>query len=57
MTPHRKAGHMTALVPATNFLLNPLLNPKGRPHMDGVAKPRHGGSVAVARIPVNLKTL
>ena len=39
MTPHRKAGHMTALVPATNFLLNPLLNPKGRPHMDGRPAP------------------
>jgi hypothetical protein len=32
---------MTALVPATNFLHNKPLNPKGRPHMDGRAKPGH----------------
>ena len=32
---------MTALVPATSFLPNVLLNPKGRPHMDGRAEPGH----------------
>ena len=34
---------MTALVPATNFLTNPPLNPKGRPHMDGRHKAGHDG--------------
>src|ERR1700761_3936198 len=33
--PHRKAGHMTALVPVVDSAALPL-NPKGRPHMDTV---------------------
>src|SRR5689334_8702308 len=31
--PHRKAGHMTALVPVAGFLRRCPLNPQGRPHM------------------------
>ena len=37
--PHRKAAHMTALVPAAKFLRHQPLNPTGRPHMDGGAEP------------------
>ena len=43
MTPHRKAGHMTALVPTTNFLHIAPLNLKGRPHMDGGPAPAMTG--------------
>ena len=40
--PHRKAGHMTALVPVVDSATSPL-NPKGRPHMDGRDKPHKPG--------------
>jgi hypothetical protein len=46
MIPHRKAGHMTALRPATNFLPNTPLNLKGRPHMDGRHKAGHDDGAA-----------
>src|ERR1700730_17323373 len=51
--PHRKAGHMIALVPAASFSANTPLNPTGRPHMDGRDDPGHDdGGAAVAPIGV-----
>src|ERR1700749_465447 len=47
--PHRKAGHMTALVPVVDSAALPL-NPKGRPHMTALVP-----VVDSAALPLNPK--